>query len=159
MDNEERVRVVFELTVSDDGYPPYTAETLWARRREDGFLALANVPFFVLGLSSADVIEARPTPGGAHEFVRLVERGGHSTVRLLVRDEADVPRVGENLRALGCGTERFGPVHPRLLAVDIPPAAVIADVQALLRAGAHAGRFEVDEANVPESFDLGLPPS
>ena len=159
MDNEELVRVVFELTVKPDGYPPYSAETLWARRRGDGFFVLANVPFFVLGLSSADIIEVTPTRAGTHEFVRLVEQGGHSTVRLLVRDEADVARVRENLGALGCPTELFGPVHPRLVAVDIPPAAVIADVHALLRAGAHGGRFEVDEANVPPSFDLGLPPS
>jgi hypothetical protein len=53
--NEVLVKIVFSLERDDDGYPPVTTESLWAKSKADGLFELYNVPFYAQGISWKDI--------------------------------------------------------------------------------------------------------
>jgi len=136
------VKVLFPLARDEDGYPPYGSESLWARPVADGY-QLDNTPFFAEGVSSGDVVTVE-RDDGALVFRSVVRPSGHSTVRVLVRDPAEVPSVREELRALGCSTE--GSHIPGLLAVDVPATVDYARLRRYLEDGAAGERWAYEEA-------------
>lgn len=79
-------------------------------------------------------------------FSSLVSPSGHSTARLWFAKglEADVQRVRQALRDLGCPSEMSD--LPRLVAVDIPPAVPHANVHKPLDDYERRGAFEYEEA-------------
>jgi hypothetical protein len=70
------VKIRFELTQDEDGYPPYTSERLWAVALGASRFRLDKVPFFAYGVSSFDVISAPQDKQGVLWFNGLVEPGG-----------------------------------------------------------------------------------
>ena len=67
-----------------------------------------NAPFFAYGVSEGDIVEGRFIADDFYDFVRVVERSGNRTVRLIFGDEkADTPsgqRVLAGVVALGART-------------------------------------------------------
>lgn len=138
----EHVKIVFPLPKDDDGYPPDDVESLWASPRLDGTFTIDNVPFFVRGVSSGDVVTAYSRCDRLI-FGNLVSEGGHSTIRVLVSDESSAQQVREDLRNLGCSSELS---HiPGLIAVDVPPSVRYAVIRTFLERGEAAGRWEYEE--------------
>jgi hypothetical protein len=120
------------------------AEALWAERVPDGF-RIDNVPLVVFGISRGDVVEAEPN-GEQLWFSGVVERGGHSTYRVMLAEAGgatDEPGV-RDLVALGCGYEAL---TPRFFAFDVPPQVDVQRVHALLERGLDEGRWTFDEAH------------
>src|SRR4051794_38179269 len=59
-------------------------ETLWATPLGRHRYRLENSPFFAYGVSWLDVVEARPpATGEMPAFVRVVEKSGHRTIRII----------------------------------------------------------------------------
>lgn len=120
----------FPLDVEDD-WPPVAIESLPFEAEEGGFRLLVP-PLFAKGLSVGDVITVRERVGRVSSWKHKV-RSEHSTIWLLrlKRDATrDIKRVLERAHSLGCtstGVPQFG-----ACAIDVPPAASIESVDAVL---------------------------
>lgn len=145
---EQYVRIVFPLEQDEDGYPPVTAERLWAIRVTDGLYQLDSIPFFARRVSSGDVVTAEEQQDGVIEFREVVRPSGHSTVRVLLHDEAGADGARQQFAGLGCAWE--GSHLPSLFAVDIPPEVDYRAVRRLLREGAAVSRWEFEESSLAD---------
>ena len=141
------VRILFELEQDEDGYPPASAETLWAIEVGEGLFKIDNVPFFVLGIAVEDVVSAVPEEG-VFRFKEVVQSSGHSTLRVVVYDPADVPAVHALFKEMGCSTEQS---HlPRLVAIDVPPSVPLDELKRVLESGSEQERWGYEEACLAE---------
>jgi hypothetical protein len=145
--NDDHVKINFRLERDNDDYPPQDIESMWAVPVGSDTYRLDNVPFFVRGVSSADIVRAKQEDGVLF-FASLVEAGGHSTVRVLFWDRNETQAVRDELRAMGCSSE--GTHIPGLVAVDIPPSVRYADVRDFLMAGEQNQRWEFEEGCVAQ---------
>ena len=115
----------------EDGY----TETAWAVRVRDDVdhFRLDNSPFYAYRVSTDDVVEGALVGDGLYEFVRVVERSGNRTIRLMFGDErADTPfgtEVLGGIRALGCSYEGM---FSRVVSITIPPTVELGAVAAYL---------------------------
>jgi len=149
---EAYVRVEFRLEADEDGWPPYDAETCWARRTEDPELVVIdNVLFFVREVSCGDVVRVGPADGTLRPFVEVVARGGHRTLRVIVH-EADATPHRDAVRALGCAVE--GSSLAGLFAIDVPPQVELATVFALLAGWEAEGVAEYEVGDAEEGREV-----
>ena len=113
---DEQAKVKF---TDDDG----NVETLWAYALGNDRYRLDNTPWYAYRVSCGDVVEARPSePGDFPEFIRVVEKSGFRTLRLILKPPADkAPEsqaILDQLLELGCAYEG---AHPGYIAIDVPP--------------------------------------
>ena len=138
-------KVTLELEKVD--WHDHAFETMWARPLGGDRFQLQNVPFYAYGIGYDDVVEA--SHAGDRNLVRtVVERGGHSTYRIFVTNDAALKRFQEfwyPLERCGCSVER---ATERLFGVDVPPDADIYRVYDLLQAGQSASVWDFEEAHV-----------
>ncbi len=97
-------------------------ETLWAESLGNNLYRLCNSPFYAYGISWQDVIEARcEREGEFPEFIRVVQKSGNRTLRVLLDPPADVAEesqeILDELVELGCNYEGFNPAY---LCINIP---------------------------------------
>jgi hypothetical protein len=126
----------------------YRAETLWAEPLGDNLCRIENVPFHAYGISADDVVAADEREGEL-VFRRVVERSGHSTYRVFLREGVteESPRfraLWQRLERLGCSYEG---ATERLLAIDVPPSADISDVYEILSTGEQEGVWDFEEGH------------
>ncbi|NMO14677.1 DUF4265 domain-containing protein [Pyxidicoccus fallax] len=144
----DRVKVIFKLEKDEDDYPPADYEGLWARPLGAGLFQLDNVPFFARGVAYGDVVSASSVEQELR-FQEVVRPSGHSTLRLIVHDEEDVPAVKALLEKLGCSIERS---HiPGLISVDVPPQVSMAALKPVLDEGEAQERWGYEEACLASS--------
>jgi hypothetical protein len=142
MTHENYRKVAFPLVQDDDGYPPDNWETLWAYETVEGLYAIDNIPIFVKGISSGDIV-AVEQEGAELRFKTLVRPSANSVFRLYLSDVSDVQAARDSFRKLGCESEQS---HiPKLVALEIPGSLPIGPVVALLEEGAGSGRWEYEE--------------
>ncbi|NMO20007.1 DUF4265 domain-containing protein [Pyxidicoccus fallax] len=135
-----RVKIRFPFTNSSGNIE---TETMWTVKREDGY-AIDNIPFYAKELALGDVVSVNNAADGTLWHSELVRASGHSTIRLWMASESDVPRVRGELKRMGCASEVSD--LPRLVAVDIPPNVPYGSVKAYLDEGRGVGTFEYQEA-------------
>ncbi|MDC0711105.1 DUF4265 domain-containing protein [Stigmatella sp. ncwal1] len=139
----DRVKIVVALERDEDDYPPVEYENLWSTPVGKGLFRVDNIPFFAHSIALGDLVAATPE-GGALRFKEVVQASGHSTLRLIVYDEAEVPKILEHFRQKGCLSERS---HiPGLIALDVPPAVSLAGLQRELELGQAQERWDYEEA-------------
>jgi hypothetical protein len=144
---ERYVKILFELEQDEDGYPPASAETLWALEVGEGLFKVDNIPFFVLGIAVGDVVSAVPEEG-VFRFKEVVQPSDHSTIRVVVHNPDDVPAVRDLFMRMGCSTERS---HlSSLIALDVPPAVSMEALKKVLNSGQEQGRWGYEEACLAE---------
>ena len=99
-------------------------ETLWAVALGDNLFRLDNSPFYAYGVSWQDVVEAREESEGFYEFVRVVEKSGNRTVRIIFQqfsgNHAQGKQILNDIKNLGCS---FEGVNSKLISINIPSAA------------------------------------
>lgn len=140
--SESDVRVRFPLDEPELG----ESELLWGRKLTASAVRLDNVPLLVFGVSLGDVVRVDRMNESYYSFAGVVERGGHSTYRVMLSDPSD-PGVRERLREvviLGCGYESL---TPRFLALDVPPAVDVFRVYRLLEEGLDARAWTFEEGH------------
>jgi hypothetical protein len=145
LDEADLEKVTLQLKKAD--WHDHATETMWARPLGGDRFKLQNVPFYAYGVSHDDVVEA-PSVGDQNLMRTVVERGGHSTYRIFVTNDAALKRFHEfwvPLERLGCTLER---ATERLFGVDVPPEADIYKVYDLLQAGENALVWDFEEAHV-----------
>jgi hypothetical protein len=137
------VKVVVALEKEEEDYPPAAYENLWATPMGEGLFRICNIPFFARSIALGDVVSAVPEQGLLC-FREVVQPSGHSTLRLMVYDEAQVPAILEHFHQLGCDSERS---HiPGLIALDVPPAVSMAALKQELESGFTQERWDYEEA-------------
>jgi hypothetical protein len=148
------VRVLFSLDVDEDGWPPASAETMWARALSPDRVKIDNVPFFVRGLSSGDEVRVVRDDDGMLVATEVIEWAGHCTVQVVPFPsgalEGDLQRVLDAFAPLGItgeGIEQF-----RLIALDIPLDADLQAIIGLLRYGFEEDWWDYEEGNVSEAW-------
>jgi hypothetical protein len=140
---DDRVKVVVKLEKDEDDYPPADYEGLWARPLGEGLFQIDNVPFFARSIANGDVVSASHMEQQLR-FLEVVKPSGHSTLRLIIHDEDDVPAVKALLEELGCSIERS---HiPGLISVDVPPTVSMATLKPVLDEGEAQERWGYEEA-------------
>ena len=129
-------KVGFRLERDADGYPPAENEWLWAARAPDGGWMIDNIPWYSRDVSLGDVVEAEEDEDGQLWFRATAEPSGHSTLRVLRReqDAGLAARLRRGLEELGCTTEQYSRKLP-MLAVDVPDDVDITAVVAYLDEG------------------------
>jgi hypothetical protein len=137
------VKVVVALEKDEDDYPPADYENLWAVPVGEGLFRIDNIPFFAQSIALGDIVAASPEEG-LLRFKGVVQPSGHSTVRLIIYDEPEVPKILEHFNQLGCESERS---HiPGLIALDVPTSISWSVIQRELEAGHAQARWDYEEA-------------
>jgi len=109
-------------------------ETLWATALGEKIYRLENSPFCAYGVSWEDLIEAHQVDDEVPEFVRVIEKSGNRTIRVIFDHPLESPEsssVLESLNALGCTYEGM---PPRLMSVNVPAESSLSEVTELLTA-------------------------
>ena len=140
----ERVKIAFRLVRDEDDYPPADWEYLWAIPRAEYF-ELDNIPFFAKGVAAGDLVAAQHN-NDQLVFDRVIQPGGHSTIRVIMFDLDQKAAVRNELAQLGCETE--GSHLPKLFAVDVPPEVVYTEIVNLLASKARKDILDYEEAAI-----------
>ena len=146
-------KIRFKLVPDEDGYPPFSSENIGCVRLDARRFRVDNIPFFVYGVSFADIVSAGESKDGL-SFQQLLEEGGHSTLRVIFLDNPKDARpakiraneLGKILERAGCGFQ-VSPA-PEMLAIDVPPSVAIDVVRRILSEGEDAGLWCHDEGTV-----------
>ncbi|MFC4069759.1 DUF4265 domain-containing protein [Actinoplanes subglobosus] len=148
------VKVHFDLPRDGDDWPPVEVESLWADTVRDGVVRLTNVPWFVRGVASGDLIRVEADADGVLWAAEHLEWSGNCTIRVVPFGSG--PLHGSRRRVLdafepfgvtGEDVQQYG-----LVALEVPPGADLAGVQRVLRAGARDGWWDYDEGCVSEEW-------
>lgn len=137
-DCTDHVKILLDVEV-DDG--SVEIESVWAMPVARGY-RIDSIPFYAKGVACNDTVSVEKDAGGMLRATGVVVASGHSTVRLWFEKEADVARVRDELRAMGCPSELD---LSRLVAVDVPPSTPYDRVRAYLDRQEVAGVFEYEE--------------
>ncbi|MEU4619701.1 DUF4265 domain-containing protein [Actinoplanes sp. NPDC023801] len=148
------VKVHFDLPRDAADWPPVDVESLWADTVSGDVVRLTNVPWFVRGIASGDLVRVRPDADGVLWAIEHVEWSGNCTIR--VAPLRSGPLRGSRQRVLdafepfgvtGEGIQQYG-----LVALEVPPGADLAGVQRVLRAGARDGWWDYEEGCVGDDW-------
>ena len=142
----DRVKIALPLTRSSDDYPPADWEHLWAIPRSTDRYELDNIPFFATGVSAGDLVAVRRGDDERLIFDRVVQYGGHSTVRVVMFDIDQKEKIRGELARLGCESE--GSHIPKLFAVDVPASVNYAEVISFLAKKADEDVLDYEEASI-----------
>lgn len=152
---ESLVKIAFDLSASDSGIE---VERLWAKHVDGDVYQIDNSPFQIYGVSLGDKVVAHQNKGEL-QFVRVVERGGHSTYRVRLpsgRDHAYFMSYWTPLAVLGCTYEGVNG-QQRLYAIDVPSIEMVPAVYDLLQANENNKVWEFEEAHYFRPVDTDLP--
>jgi hypothetical protein len=141
-ESDQHVKILFSLEQDDDGYPPVSAETLWAIKVGEGLFRIDNIPFFVTDIAVGDVVSAEKDEGMLC-YKEVVQTSGHSTYRVVVYNHDEVSEVRGIFKQLGCSTEQS---HLRgLIAIDVPASVPRDELKRVLDSGREQDRWDYEE--------------
>ncbi|GKT20153.1 DUF4265 domain-containing protein [Acidovorax sp. SUPP2522] len=126
----DRVKIIFSLVPDEDGYPPFDYESVWAKKLNENLWKIDNIPFFVTDVSSGDIVRIKRRKSGENHFLEVVEKCGHSTLRIFFNEESSVKEVRDQLLKMGCSTEASN--IKKLISIDVPPEVSINKVKSYL---------------------------
>lgn len=135
-----KAKVSFSLSQDEDGYPPFTSESVWAIYRSDNVYMLDNIPLFAREATVGDIVEATEIEGVLW-FKALITSSGNSLLRVQLMGRTDLDDVRARLAALGCNTEVFR----RLIGVNVPPGTNLAIIRRYLDREASRGTLDYEE--------------
>lgn len=134
----DHTKILFRHTAFDEE----NIERAWAIRVENGY-QLDNILFYAKHYSWGDIVSVEEVEGELFA-TGLVLENGHSTMRVLLSDVSEVPKVREELKKLGCSSELSN--MNNLIAVDVPPRVNYSIIKEYLAKGELDGKWEYQEA-------------
>lgn len=72
-------------------------ETLWAVALSNNLFRLDNSPFYAYSVSWQDIVEATEDVEDFYEFVRVVEKSGNRTVRIVFENFTGKGKLGKQI--------------------------------------------------------------
>ena len=150
------VEIWFPIEKDKDGYPRsknWEQLLAWPVLERDDYFSIESIPFFVKGISRGDIVRARVTRNSEvqeaefFEFDKVVDRGGHNTYRLLLREKrADDPEFTENeLLQKGLAVETD---DDDFFAVDVPQSVDQKAIDDYLISESNSGRWGLQDGYV-----------
>jgi uncharacterized protein DUF4265 len=147
------VEVWFQIEKDKDGYPRSKSwEQLLAFPvlENNEYFSIESIPFFVKGVSRGDIVRAKVAQnsevqeGEFFEFERVVERGGHNTYRILLRDKRpnDPEFTEKELLEKGLAIEVN---DGDFLAIDVPPSVNQKEIDDYLISESRSGRWGLQD--------------
>jgi hypothetical protein len=151
----ERVKVRFQLERNSDRWPPVESEGVWAKPCGGAEYELDNVPWFARGVAFGDRVRADPDQDGVLWVTERLAWSGRYTVRVIpLGDSASKSQLREIIDAfvpLGAECEGGLPAF-KIVALDIPPDARLAEIKAILRRGEADGRWGYEEGCIDDRW-------
>ena len=141
---DQSVKLVFHIP-SKDGKSDMT-ETLWASSVGGGRYQVENSPFLAYDVSYLDIVEAKAGEDGRLMATRVVNRGGHSTYRVMVRKQEEADGLLRRLNNLGATYESSS---NQLIAFDVPANAQHAEIVQVLKKGEEDAVWEYEGHIIP----------
>lgn len=138
--------VKITIPLPDDNLAGAATESVWAEPRGESTYKIKNVPFYALGISYEDIVEAEPKDG-ILTFKRVAQHSGHSTYRIYAskgRQQPEVLGLLEQLNKLQCTYEA---ANQKLVGIDVPPEANIYEVYDLLEQAENKGVIDFQEGH------------
>ncbi len=138
--NMEKVKILFEHDNAPEG--GFGIESIWADPHGK-FFKIDNILFYTRGFSLGDIVKVENRDG---EFfvTELVERSGHSTLRIYFNNQDDVYKTRVYLKKLGCVSELSD--LPLLISLDIPPKVNYNKIKNYLEKGVAKSKLDYEEA-------------
>jgi hypothetical protein len=146
-------KVIFDLEVNEEGFPPISSEALHATPSEEGGFVIDNTPFFVQGIAAGDRVAATPIPGAGakYRFARVLASSSNKAISIIFLDPEIKQSVLEDLKSRGCYCE-YGEFHKPgeldMLAVSVPESCDYDAVFEYLRALEEAEQLSFAELAV-----------
>src|SRR5215472_10611974 len=142
------VEIWFRIAKDDDGYPESKNwEQLLARPvlERDDYFQLESIPFYLKNVSRGDIVQAGVVEnkeiqeGEIFQFQDVIDRGGHTTYRLLLRKKHsnDPEFTTDELLKKGLAIEEQ---DEDFFAIDVPPTVDQPAIDDYLRRERRAGR-------------------
>jgi hypothetical protein len=149
-ENEDAVKISFDLT--NTGWE-WKEESMWALPvRSTDIFKLDNIPLLAYGISQGDIFQAELSKEGVFYFKSVIERGGHSTIRIHFKmepvDLSIVKKYLDRVNQLGCSYEGNGST---LYALDIPPESNLSEVVDFLKEVEELGVWEYEEGYIHQT--------
>jgi hypothetical protein len=149
------VKVCFELEHEDDDWPPVRTESVWARPVGGDEYELENIPWFARGVAIGDRVRAERNAEAVLTVREMIAWSGRYTIRVIPTGEGSSREQVEDVVAaftpLGAECEGGLPAF-KLVALDIPPTALLAEIKALLREGEAEGRWGWEEGCIDDRW-------
>ncbi|HEX5540757.1 MAG TPA: DUF4265 domain-containing protein [Micromonospora sp.] len=137
----------------DDVWPPFDCEEVRGEPVGERRYRVLTAPAFAKRLAVDDIVTANPDASGRMWIDAMVQRGRHSTIRVIVLQPAEESELAAALTERGC---RVGASPlPSLLTVDVPEATDYSGIRYLLEEGERRGDWEFQESAVSLHHDLG----
>ena len=82
-------RILFPLEVDDEGWPPYGAETMWAKQTPEGYYQIDNSPWFAEKVALGDIVSVVwPQEGNIAQYERTISHSGNVSLSVIILDES-----------------------------------------------------------------------
>ncbi len=146
--NPAHRKMVFELEQDEDGYPPIRYEGVWVLpvASQPDVFEVDNIPFYAC-VAIGDRIRAVEQDSELRPQA-LVRSSGHGTVRVIA-EAAQLTDVRRFAASCGCESE----LSEQMLAIDVPPSADWARLQAELARRHKLQMLDYQEAILPTAND------
>src|SRR4051794_21746489 len=153
--DRDRVRVRFRLQRGSDGWPPVESEGVWARPCGGREYELDNVPWFAVGVAFGDRVLAEPDEDGVLWVQAHLLWSGRYTIRVIPLGDGaaseQLQSIIDLFAPLGAECEGALPAF-KLVALDIPSTARLAEIKSLLVQGEAEGRWDYEEGCIDPSW-------
>ncbi|MCX4819015.1 DUF4265 domain-containing protein [Streptomyces sp. NBC_01142] len=158
---ERLYKVAFDLPDKTADWAHASAERLWTGKTFVKMeVQVRNTPFYVKGIAFGDIVRVR-ADHERREFVfeEFVSESGHSTVRVIIKDDDAGDMVDAMLRSFDCSWEIDTTGY--LWAIDVPPHVDYASMRVALLDVVNEGKIGIEEGALASAHrdGLGLPES
>ncbi|WP_177324130.1 DUF4265 domain-containing protein [Streptomyces mirabilis] len=158
---ERLYKVAFDLPDEIADWARASSERLWTGKTSVQMeVQVRNTPFYVKGVAFGDIVRVR-ADHERREFVfeEFVSEAGHSTVRVIIKDDDARDMVDALLRSFKCSWEIDATGY--LWAIDVPPRVDYASMRTALLGVAGEGKIGIEEGALARAHrdGLGLPES
>lgn len=147
LSSDSKVKIFFPIT--EKQWHDMSGEWLWADRIGDNLYRIDNIPLYVYGISYMDFVACRQSEEEFLEFERVVDSGGHSTYRTLLKGDKnrnDFLSYWIVLEKLGCSYESS--IDPEdVFSIDVPPHVDVRLAYDILLKGESDDVWHLDEGN------------
>lgn len=98
-------KVYFKLEIDNDGYPPVSEESIWAKEISGNLCEIDNIPFYAKGISYKDIICVERGENNNY-YKSLYKSSGNSTIRIIFFNSKKIDCIINKLEKSGCTWEQ-----------------------------------------------------
>ena len=144
--HEKLVRVVFELEPDEHGWPPVSTERMWAMELGGGQYKIDNIPFYVRGVSSGDIVSASSKDDILY-FDKVIQDSEHCTLRIIFKKTTAIKKneLKDFLQKQNVAIET---INDDFWAIDVPPSSNLSQILSHLKGGEENKEWEYEEGKV-----------